>query len=99
MAEEDMEDCRQLATLFFGHDYDTPSFTKIVTSGPTQSQDQISTNRQGNKINHHLAPKPCEIHYEDLDDYRQAAEGKLHRDSFMDDNCSGKTLISGFTAS
>jgi hypothetical protein len=99
MAEEDVEDCRQLATSFFGHNYDTPSYTNIVTSLPTQSQDHISTNHQGNKIDHHLAPKPREIHYEDLDDYHQAAEGKLKRDSYTDDNSSGKTLISGLTAS
>jgi hypothetical protein len=46
-----------------------------------------------------LAPKPREIHYEDLNDCRQAAEGKLHRDSFTDDNSSGKAIISGLTVS
>jgi hypothetical protein len=53
---------------------------------------------QRNTIKDRLAPKLREIPYDDLEDYHRVAMGLLRVNS-MDENSSGKTIISGLTLS
>jgi hypothetical protein len=48
---------------------DDNSSGKTIVSGLTQSQAKILMKHQQNTIKEHLAPKLCEIWYNDLEDY------------------------------